>query len=180
MDRYGDPLFRVAIARVGDPSVAEDLVQETFLAAWKGRGSFDGRSTLGTWLVAILKRKIVDHFRRQGRRREAEPDDPSGDVSEMFDKRGVWRQKIGDVVVPMETGVERTEFWRVLEECAAELPATLGQAFSLRELKAVSPADVCEKLGITRRNLSVRLHRARLLLRRCLEVNWLGDNGGGS
>lgn len=180
VERYGDPLFRVALARVGDRSVTEDLVQETFLAAWNGRESFDGRSSLGTWLVAILKRKIVDHYRKSGRRPQEEAREDWSEAQELFDQRGVWRRKIGEVVSPMETAAERDEFWGVLEACVGELPPTLAQAFSQRELQSASPGHVCERLGITRKNLSVRLHRARLLLRRCLEVRWLGDSGSRS
>ena len=139
MDRYGDPLFRVAVARVGDPSVAEDLVQETFLAAWKGRGSFDGRSTLGTWLVAILKRKIVDHF--AGRADAARPSRTSRPATCRRCSTSAASGGNGSATSwsrwkPASSAPSSGGCWR---RVPPELPATLGQAFSLRELKAVSP-----------------------------------------
>ena len=175
VERYGDVLFRVAYARVADRNVAEDLVQEAFLAAWKGRDTFDGRSERGTWLVAILKRKIADHFRASGRSREATVgSDPSGE-DELFDHRGVWRSPIGKLSLQLETSLEREEFLRVLQACVHDLPVNLAQAFSLRELQSATPAKASAELGISRQNLAVRLHRARLLLRQCLEGRWLGE-----
>lgn len=175
VDRYGNLLFRVALTRVGDRVVAEDLVQEAFLAAWKGRDQFDGRSERSTWLVAILKRKIADHFRSAGRSRETTAPGETGGDQELFDHRGVWKSPVGKLPLKLENSVEREEFWQVMETCVGELPGTLAQAFSLRELQSASPAQASDELGISRQNLSVRLHRARLLLRRCLEGRWLGE-----
>ena len=84
VEQFGDLLFRTAVSRVGDREVAQDLVQEALLAAWRGRESFDGRSQRSTWLVAILKRKIADHFRATGRSREVSPSEEEG--CELFDE----------------------------------------------------------------------------------------------
>ena len=67
VDEYGDYLYRYALSRVKDPIIAEDLVQETFLAALKARHNFQGRSTARTWMIAILKHKIVDYIRQKVR-----------------------------------------------------------------------------------------------------------------
>ncbi len=171
VDEHGDQLYRVAITRVGDRNVAEDLVQETFLAAWKGRETFDGRSALATWLVAILHRKVADYFRKTGR--EAKFDEYQEQEAEViFSHRGHWNQRPRELASAPESAAEITEFWEVVAECADGLPSPLAQAFHLRDLEACSPVDVSEQLGITRKNLSVRLHRARVLLRRCLEGRW--------
>ena len=175
VERYGDMLYRVAISRVSDRTTAEDLVQEAFLAAWKNRENFDGRSARGTWLVAILQRKVADHFRRAGRSRETLSPDAEQPVGELFDQRGVWSQPIGKLSLELETNVERDEFRQMMHLCVAELPGNLATAFSLRELDAAPVDQACELLGITRKNLAVRLHRARLLLRRCLQARWLGE-----
>ena len=168
---HADQLFRVAVARVGDRVTAEDLVQETLMAAWKGRSSFDGRSQLQTWLVAILKRKIVDHFRKQGRLPSLSTD-VTGD-NDLFDSTGLWKTRIKEIPNPLENSVEQEEFWQILRGCVSDLPGPLAQSFHLREMESKTPSEACEELGITRKNLSVRLHRARLLLRSCLEANWL-------
>lgn len=175
VEQYGDLLFRVALTRVADRSIAEDLVQEAFLAAWKARASFDGRSQRSTWLVSILKRKVADHFRKAGRQPES-AGSFGDDVEEaLFDERGVWREPVGKVSLQLDSQLEQQEFWQVMEVCVGQLPPTLGQAFSLRELESASPTQASSRLGITRKNLAVRIHRARLLLRRCLENRWLGQ-----
>ncbi len=179
VDKYGDLLYRTALARVANQTVAEDLVQEAFLAAWKGRATFDGRSELSTWLVAILRRKIADHFRSTGRSRETAPGDDEPGEHDLFDHRGVWRSPIGKLSLQLETPLEREEFLHVLQTCVQELPGNLAQAFSLRELKSTPPESVCEEIGISRQNLAVRLHRARLLLRSCLQGRWLGERKEG-
>lgn len=171
---YGDLLFRVAFARVTDHNAAEDLVQEAFLAAWKNRASFDGRSERGTWLVAILRRKIADHFRRVGRRRETTSEGTEVEFA-LFDERGRWRQRIQDIDLYPNNNVEAEEFWQAMVDCLRLLPSTLATAYDLRELQDIPPAEACEQLAISRQNLAVRLHRARLLLRDCLERRWLGD-----
>lgn len=172
VDEYGDSLFRIAYARISDRSTAEDLVQETFLAAWKARSQFDGRATLLTWLVAILKRKIADHFRAHGRQPHQAQEFESYD--ELFDSQGIWNAKVEKLPKQPENSVETEEFWQVITECVSDLPGPLAQSFHLRELESKPTAEACQELGITKKNLSVRLHRARLLLRRCLESKWLG------
>ena len=72
VDRYGDSLYRFAAVRVQDTAVAEDLVQETFLAALRGRKNFRSQSAVQTWLTAILKHKIVDHYRKKNREQTME------------------------------------------------------------------------------------------------------------
>lgn len=171
VEMYGDLLYRVAVARLRDLSTAEDLVQETFLAAWRGRDTFDGHSDRGTWMVAILRRKIADHYRRIGRSRETTAEAAS---NELFDHRGVWREPVGEVDLNPESPAELSEFWKSLQFCVEELPGTLSAAFRLREFDSQSVDQACEHLQISRQNLAVRLHRARLLLRKCLQSKWLG------
>lgn len=168
---YGDLLYRVAVAGLDDRAAAEDLVQEAFLAAWRGRDSFDGRSNRGTWLVAILKRKIADHFRRAGRLRETTTD---GEGDDLFDQRGIWREPVNELTLNPDSPTELREFWNSLLGCVEELPGTLATAFRLREVESEGIERTCELLHISRQNLAVRLHRARLLLRKCLEGKWLG------
>jgi RNA polymerase sigma-70 factor (ECF subfamily) len=173
VDQHGDSLFRFAVLRVQDPETAADLVQETFLAALSSRQSYSGRSSVRTWLVGILKRKVADRLRMAGRERRFRQADGSGSRTEgMFDRRGHWRTP------PLDWGgdpfreYERREFWEVLERCLARIPAHMVDAFLERELEGESREAICRDLKITPENLSVRLFRARLLLRRCLEIHW--------
>lgn len=170
VEQFGDQLFRVAMSRVSDREIAEDLVQESFLAAWKARDTFDGRSSLGTWLVAILKRKVVDHFRRAGRRKASGI--AGDDVTQLFDDHGLWSRRVRPLADPPTSDSEREEFWEVVTSCVSDLPGPLAETFLVRQLESKPTADACDQLGITPKNLSVRMHRARLLLRRCLEGKW--------
>ena len=94
VDEYGDALFRFAVARIKDPSLAEELVQETFLAALRARENFKGRSSPKTWLIAILKHKIIDHFRKkkpEESREDIERFSESGD--QPFNQKGAWNNR---------------------------------------------------------------------------------------
>jgi len=172
VDRYGDALLRFALARVGRREVAEDLVQETFLAAWRARESFDGRASLGTWLCGILRRKVADHYRHTGRERTLVEVETSDNGGPLFTKRGKWLEPVVCWKESPEHLAENSEFWDVLANCLAYLPAHLAEAFQLREIRLASVDEVCAATGVTPKNLSVRLHRARLLLRRCLDKSW--------
>jgi RNA polymerase sigma-70 factor, ECF subfamily len=173
VDQHGDSLFRFAVSRVQDPETASDLVQETFLAALRIRHTYAVRSSVRTWLVAILKHKIADRLREIGREQRSREGNGPGDGTEgMFDRHGHWR------ISPLDWGsdplreYERREFWEVLGRCLSKIPAHLVDAFLERELEGLSREAICRDLDITPKNLSVRLFRARLLLRRCLEMNW--------
>ena len=175
VDRYGDYLFRYAMLRLRDRSRAEDLVQETFLAALKDRNSFSGDSSQGTWLIAILKHKIVDHFRRQSREVSL-PDGglPDSPGDEPFDANGHW------TAGPAEWGgnpadlFRQKKFLEQLTKCLAALSPNLADAFTLREIDGADTKEICKVLRVTETNLWVILHRARARLRECLETHWLG------
>ena len=170
VDAHGDALYRYALPRVRDAATADDLVQETFLAALSARGTFAGRASDRTWFVAILRRKIVDHLRAVDRRGARETS--GGEAEEMFDKAGRWSaMPRGWPKDPKAVLLDR-EFWDVFQECVSQMPAALAQTFVLREVNRASSDDLCKILSISPSNLWTRLHRARLLLRRCLESHW--------
>jgi RNA polymerase sigma-70 factor (ECF subfamily) len=173
VDRYGDYLYRFALARVKDPSLSEDLVQETFLAALKGRKNFQRRSALQTWLTAILKHKIIDHLRRKNRVQPVEDIDAVGETVEgFFEKSGAWRIRPGNWDVNPGKILEQRQFMDTLYRCLSELPERLAKAFMLREMEGLSTEELCKSLDITPTNSWVMLFRARTYLRRCLEINW--------
>jgi RNA polymerase sigma-70 factor (ECF subfamily) len=177
VDRHGDVLFRYALARLRNRELAENAVQETFLAALKGRDSFTGRSSERTWLVGILKRKVFDHFRHS--RREEPVDDPeavSDETRDLFDERGRWKVGPTEWAVP-GASLEKNEFWRALERCLNALPDRLHRAFFLREMDDLETDELCKVLAVTETNLWVMLHRARARLRQCLETGWFAATG---
>ena len=177
---YGDVLFGFAAARVHDRAVAQDLVQETFLAAIRASAGFAGRSTERAWLFGILRNKLADHYRRQSR--EIPTGDPEGALPEeqgAFGESGLGKDGWVGRMAPRawETPEEilvNKEFQEVLKRCLSQLPDRVAQAFSLREIETVLPEEVCKDLGVSPNNLWVMLHRARRGLRRCLEVHWFG------
>jgi RNA polymerase sigma-70 factor (ECF subfamily) len=176
VDHYGDQLYRYAFARVQNRMVAEDLVQETFLAALDGRDGFEGRSSEKTWLTAILKHKIIDHFRKMSRQRSIdEPEDLKKENDYFFDEKGNWKEKPERWDITPDQILHQKQFWKVFLRCLSELSERLGIAFSLRELEGLGCDEICKVLGVSSSNCWVMLYRARMLLRRCLGVNWFGD-----
>ena len=176
VDRHGDGLYRYALLRLGDPDRAADLVQETFLHALRSAGSFDGRSSERTWLVGILKHKVVDQIRATARREAATTRLAAAARPEPeFDRSGHWRVGPASWAGDPGRAAETVEFWDAFRSCLAQLPPTLADAFLLRELDGLDSDEVQRRLGITPANLWARLHRARSSLRRCLEVHWFGD-----
>lgn len=171
VDRYGDTLLGFALSRIDRRELAEDLVQETFLSAWKARESYDGRAAFGTWLCSILRRKIADHYRREGRQAKDEGEEEA-EFGSLFNSRGKWLEISAPWKESPDELVQRSEFWAVFAGCLADLPAHLAEAFHLRELRQNSIEEICAAAGVTPKNLSVRLHRARLSLRRCLDQKW--------
>jgi len=175
VDEHGDVMFRYALSRLSRPDVAENAVQEAFVSALKGLDSFSGRSSERTWLMGILKHKIVDHFRKSSRETSTEePEAPADGLSGLFDTRGRWKVGPGDWGREPEAAFEQTEFWGVFENCLSNLPARHSRAFSLREVDGLDSSEICKVLDITETNLWVMIYRARSKLRRCLESNWFG------
>ncbi len=173
IDRYGDYLFRYAMLRLRDRSTAEDLVQETFLAALKNRGSFAGNSSESTWLVGILKHKIIDHFRRQAREAPL-TDSDLGDPpdSSPFDGSGHWAKGPTDWGGNPADLYREKKFLDQLTNCLSGLSPNHANAFTLREIEGADTGEICKVLNVSETNLWVILHRARMQLRRCLETHW--------
>jgi RNA polymerase sigma-70 factor (ECF subfamily) len=170
LQRYGDRLYAYALRRVRRPEVAEDLVQETLLAALEARDRFAHRAEVGTWLTGILKHKIADHLRARYRNAPV-PMDAQED-SECFNRRGKWK-----VAVPQWKGdphhlAEQLEFRAVLDSCMSKLPGRMAHLFISRVNRDSEMDELCDQLVITRENAWMLLHRARSRLRQCLTAHW--------
>lgn len=178
VELHGNYLFRYALIRVRNETVAEDLVQDTFLAAIQGRERFNSQSDERGWLTGILKHKILDHFRRQARERTVLTDDTlPPELQNRFDDLGLWKHD--PETGPVDWGsdassqMERKEFMVALNQCLSKLPPRCADAFVLREMESTDSERIQEALGISPSNFWVLLHRARTQLRLCLEQNWL-------
>lgn len=178
VERHGDVLYRYALLRTQDAALAEDLVQETFLAALKARARFAGQSSEQTWLVGILKHKLLDHFRAHaGAAAEQELVDDAAYLDSVFDTQGHWARPPGVWENP-DSALETQDFWRVFRACLRNLPGHLADLFILREINELSSADVCKVLDIsTTNNMWVMLSRARMRLRQCLDQHWFHKAG---
>jgi RNA polymerase sigma-70 factor (ECF subfamily) len=173
VDEHGDALYRYALFRIQDVQVAEDLVQETFLAALRGKDSFAGRSSVRTWLFGIIKHKIIDHIRKVSRERPEEDIEAVANLSaRSFDAQGGWTSQPAKWTTDPALFFQQQEFWEMLQRCLADLPPRLHQAFTLRELDGLSTAEVRKILNVSATNGGVMLHRARMRLRDCLETRW--------
>ena len=181
VDLYGDLLYRFALSRVKDSAIAEDLVQETFLAALKSRTNFEGRSSAKTWLIGILKHKIVDHIRKRVRepasdKVEALSDAFASDPTEScFKDDGGWLNHPAKWDVNPMKIYEQKEFMDILYFCLADLPERQAEAFMMRELDGSSTEEICKALNISATNSWVTLYRARIWLRQCIEKRWLNN-----
>lgn len=177
LTEHGDYLYRYALARLRDPYQAEDMVQETLLAAMQNP-NYAGQSAPRTWLVGILKHKIVDLIRKQMREHPVEglgedlPDEPGMD--EFFDEDNRhWNDKPQSFGMP-ENSLEQKQFLSILQECMDRLPRKLAALFMLREVQEEENEIICKELDISSTNAWVMLYRARMGLRKCLELHWLG------
>jgi RNA polymerase sigma-70 factor (ECF subfamily) len=180
LDEYGDALFGFATLRVRDPAVAQDLVQETFLAALKARQSFAGRSTERAWLFGILRNKLADHYRLQSREVPLlEPGSFTPEEEGFFHSSGAGKDGWITRVAPKaweapDASLISKEFQVVFQQCVSGLPEKVALVFLRREVDDVPSEEVCKEFDITPNNFWVMLHRARMALRRCLEVHWFG------
>ncbi len=179
VDRYGDYLFRYSLMRLRNRELAENAVQETFLAALTARRSFSGRSTERTWMVGILKHKVIDHYRKTFREKSISEiqTDEEQTVDSFYDAAGNPGKFPKDWMPDPQALLHSKEFWDTFRECLSKLPERTAAAFSMRELDDLDTPEICKELGINPTNLWVILHRARLQLRECLERNWFEKKG---
>ena len=167
---YGDNLFGYAMVRVKDAAIAEDLVQETLLKAFKAYDKFRGDSAVKTWLVSILRNEIANYFRKaQNRFQKTASDLETDDLSTLLHPE-VSNSRFNNAI-------ERDEFWSMIQSCFERVPDHLLHVFLAKfgEEKRTTE-EICSEMGISASNFSVRMFRTRLLLRKCVEDNWIeGD-----
>ena len=175
VDRYGDALFHFALARVKDRTVAEDLVQETFLAAVKSKDRFRGQSTEKTWLFGILKHKVIDYYRRKKTvMYEQDLTDGVENLDAFFSAKGAWRDMPQHWRLNPGKSHQVREFLDHFYQCLADLPPKTAEVFASREIDGLSTKEISKRFEITAGNCWVILYRARVLLRKCLELAGLG------
>jgi len=174
IELYGDFLYRCALARLGSPEAAEDVVQETFLSAYKSLDKFEQRSSLKTWLRSILGNKVIDYIRKNKKGEEVHFDTTGADhvVESHFSSLGIWNSILPNWSRDPETLVTQDAFLKQVWQCIETLPENLRSAFVFRNIDHKETQEICEELGISSQNFWVILYRSRMRLRKCLDANW--------
>ena len=172
VDNYADYMYNYALVRINDVNLAKDLVQDTFFSALKSAKNFQGKSTERTWLISILKRKIIDHYRKiNSKKGQSEVRMNFYDNGE---NSGSWLEER----VPQswdnysERSIENQELKSQLDACIEDLPKKYEMVFRMKTIQDFETEEICKELEITASNFWVIIHRARIQLRKCMEDNW--------
>ncbi len=171
VELHGDAMYRFAMLRIGSAELAEEAVQEALLAALSARSSFDGRSAERTWLIGILRFKLIDLLRKRRKDKQRHVADPG---NESLFNEGSWIQR-PTAWTTVDSKLESEDFQRVLRECVEALPSPMREAFCLRVLDEIPSDEVCKCLDVSPTNLWTLVHRAKQRLRSCLTRKWF-DN----
>jgi RNA polymerase sigma-70 factor (TIGR02943 family) len=174
IEAYHEILFKYALARLRDADLAEESIQETFLAALQSQKGFRGLASEKTWLISILKRKIYDHFRRIGRERQFKTTFPmEHSRNDVFDGERMTALRSRIWFSDPSMVYEQKEFLKIVKHALSELPHRTAQAFILREVLELSSQEICEFMDVSIYNLYVMVHRARKHLKDDLQLKWL-------
>ena len=174
VEKYHDFLFRYALSRLREADLAEEIIQETFLAALHSQKYFRGMASEKTWLVSILKRKIYDHFKKVNRDRQLNVTPPMESIRmDVFDRKRGAAVKSSIWFLDPSTAYEQKEFLKIIKEGLSELPGRLAQVFILREIIELSSREICELMDISICNLYVMMHRARKRMGHSVQLKWL-------
>lgn len=171
IELYSDYLFNYAMSRVNDREIAKDIIQDTFFAGLKSMKNFKGEASERTWLISILKRKIIDYYRKiNSKKGQTEiritytADEIEGDwLEERVEDEGYLNAQ--------ET-IENTELGDAIYDCLSKLPEKQAAVFKMKTILNYETETICNELNITASNLWVIIHRARTALAECLEEHW--------
>lgn len=170
---YSDILYGYVVQRVSDTDTAKDLLQETFLAAWRNVDKYNGDASVKTWLFTIPKNKIIDHYRKISTMHTEElANGDNGNDSYYFDSTCHWTEE----TYPSEWGnlpLESKEFYAILNKRIKKLKEVQAAVFTMKYFDDMESEEICKVLNITSSNYWVLVHRAKVQLRAYLEVNWL-------
>ena len=171
---YSDALYGFTLQRITDKDIAKDLLQETFLSAWKNVDNYNAQASVKTWLTTILKNKIIDHYRKNNKR-ETEDIATSIDGKDVFfDTNDHWAKGFHpqDWNASKESNLETKEFYKILRSCKAKLKDLQSQVFTMKYIDDIGSEEICKVLRLTSSNYWVLISRAKVQLRACLEANW--------
>lgn len=167
---FTSDLLSYALAKVQQKEIAEDLVQDTFLAAYKGYNTFKNKSNDKTWLFSILKHKISDHYRSKYKSGTLVSSEV---MDQFFDENQRWKSEYRPQNWRNEKELlDDPEFAKELKGCFEKLPQKWSSAMHLKYLEEQDADGICAQLEITKTSFWQIVHRAKLQLRNCLELKW--------
>jgi RNA polymerase sigma-70 factor (ECF subfamily) len=171
VDDHSDLLYQYANMRLSDSDLSKDLVQETYLAAWRTKDSFRGEVSLRNWLFLILKSKIIDHFRKV----KLTALDSENTDNIFFDNEDHWRKGMypAALSVNFQSDIEKRDFLKVFHSCGKKMKQIQHAVFVMKYVDELDSGEICKMMGLTQSNYWVLIHRAKVQLRACLEKNWL-------
>lgn len=175
VEEHSDALYRYVLQRLTEEELCKDLVQETFLAAWRNMDGYKGEASVKNWLFVILKSKITDHYRKAHTRAAMHTIRAEHDDRSFFDDEEHWTEGRypRPWTVDFSNVVEAKEFNQVFRSCGSKLKALQNTVFIMKYVDELSSEEICKELGLTSSNYWVLLHRAKVQLRACLEKNWM-------
>jgi len=179
VEEYGDYLYGYAYSRMRDANAAEEVLQETLMAGVRYSGQYSGKGSVRGWLIAILKRKIIDYFRARKKHasiNQGEDQDAFDPSAVLFDQQGNWKPGSFKWAPSPDRNMEMSELTGIVQDCLKTIPQGQADVFVLSVMEEMDTESVCEQLGITDSNMWVRMHRARLGLAKCVSEKWDGEN----
>lgn len=174
IDQYADQMLGYTVVRVANRDIAKDLVQETFFVALRSKDNYRGEISEKNWLYLILRSRILDHYKKK---KEVLASQLAGEGSESDDhfgvEDGIWRAEAAPAEWEADRMVQSKEFMNVLNQCRSKLSDMQQAVFTMKFIDGESSDDICKELDLTSSNYWVLVHRAKLHLRKCLEMNWM-------
>jgi RNA polymerase sigma-70 factor (ECF subfamily) len=176
VNQHTDYLLQIALFKTNDQKLAEDLVQDTFISAYEAFKTYKGNSQPRTWLVAILKNKIIDHQRKETRRGVRASLSESGES--YFSSSDNWKKSERPTQWDIDDSelLDNIAFQKVLSDCMADLGHNHAAVLKLKYLDNNKSDFICQELDIKTSNYWQLLHRAKTHLRKCLEMKWFKNN----
>lgn len=170
---FGDELYSWAFYKTSNKEIAEDLVQETLISAFTNFEKFQEKSTPKTWLFAILKNKIIDFYKKKSKEFSIsyeEYSQPVKNSNNLFDENGGWNE-VSDISA--QNWLDNPEFNSILSKCIKKLPDNWQFVIQSKYILDTDSKQICQELSITQSNYWQIQHRAKLLLKKCIEINWI-------
>ena len=175
VNEHADTMFRYALRCLGEESVCKDLLQESFLAAWRNLDRYRGEASVKNWLFVILKSKIADHLRKGHSKVSMDTIRDEHNDNTFFDQQDHWRKGMypKQWSVDFNNTVETKEFYKIFQACSKKLKELQNTVFVMKYVDDLDSEEICKTLSLSSANYWVLIHRAKVQLRACIEKNWV-------